>query len=227
MELVSRAFQKNPVWVIVPAKSLSQAKSRLSSALSPQQRMELVTRLLQHTLEVLHNLIKVGELAGILVISSDPLILDEAQKYGALILEEESGSETERLSESEHLNKALLTATSWLFAHQSVNRLLILPVDLPLLNEISLRALLSLSTDASAVITTDQSGTGTNVLLLPAGLARDFPYSFGLGSFQAHRQIILDRGVNLKEAALPDLMFDLDQTKDLVRLPTRLKEDLW
>ncbi len=57
------------LWAVVPVKPLDKAKSRLAGALAPEERVALVQRLLERTLEVLRLVPAVAE---IVVVTSDP-----------------------------------------------------------------------------------------------------------------------------------------------------------
>jgi hypothetical protein len=65
------------VWAVVPVKELADAKQRLSSCLSPEERRALATIMLE---DVLDALSAVKQLAGIIVVTVDPRSL--AGRYG-------------------------------------------------------------------------------------------------------------------------------------------------
>ena len=73
------------VWAVVPVKELAGAKQRLSSCLSPEERRALATIMLE---DVLDAVSAVRELAGMLVVTVDPVATSLAGRYGARIVTE-------------------------------------------------------------------------------------------------------------------------------------------
>jgi len=73
------------VWAVVPVKELAGAKQRLSSCLSPEERRALATIMLE---DVLDAVSAVRELAGVLVVTVDPVATSLADRYGARIVTE-------------------------------------------------------------------------------------------------------------------------------------------
>ena len=73
------------VWAVVPVKELEGAKQRLSSCLSPEERRALATIMLE---DVLDAVSAVRELAGMLVVTVDPVATSLAGRYGARIVTE-------------------------------------------------------------------------------------------------------------------------------------------
>ena len=72
-------------WAVVPVKELAGAKQRLSSCLSPEERRALATIMLE---DVLDALSAVQQLAGVLVVTVDPVARSLAGRYGARIVTE-------------------------------------------------------------------------------------------------------------------------------------------
>ena len=73
------------VWAVVPVKEMAGAKQRLSSCLSPEERRALATIMLE---DVLDALSAVKQLAGVLVVTVDPIARSLAGRYGARIVTE-------------------------------------------------------------------------------------------------------------------------------------------
>lgn len=193
------------LWAIVPVKPLRRGKSRLAPVLSEDERTLLNYTMLGHTLQVIKN---VREIHQVLVISRDPGALALARDLQARTVQEDGNSDS--------LNEALQRATvvAQLSGAQSV---LILPADLPLLDEESLRTFLQLGHTAPVVaIAPDRHHEGTNGLLSnPAGL---LTYQFGLHSFEKHKQQAEAFGVRVAVCDLPRLGLDLDVPEDLLLL---------
>jgi 2-phospho-L-lactate guanylyltransferase len=191
------------IWTVVPIKPLAEAKSRLRSLLEAAARRELVLDLLRHTLEVLAA---VEGLAGALVVSSDPVVIDTARVHGADVLREPT---------SPGLNASLTRAVRHLRV-RAVEALLVLPGDLPRLTPVSVTTLVDACPPAPAlVVAPDNAERGTNALLLnPLDL---IPFSFGPNSFARHRALARAAGATVRVVRDPALAFDLDHPEDLAR----------
>lgn len=187
-------------WAIVPVKQLRQAKSRLASVLTPNQRATLGRALLARTLDILTAQ---PALAGVLVISADPTALDLAKAKGAVALMEMEVS----------LNAALAQATAWL-TERGAEATLVIPADLPSLNGEDVAGLLALAGPPPVVVLApDRREQGTNALLsAPPAL---IPYAFGTDSFARHQELCRERGVPCRLYRAPGLAFDLDVPEDL------------
>lgn len=189
------------LWAIVPVKPLRRGKSRLSEVLDIEQRWELNRRLLCHTVAVLKEAVQVGI---VLVVSRDHEALALARSLGARTLLE---------SKPDGLNRAVLLGT--LFAQRSRARAaLILPADLPLLNETAIQAFLSAAQgdEPLLAVAPDRHGRGTNALYLaPPNLPR---FCFGEDSLQAHCELAAQLGRRCAVIEVPELAFDLDDGED-------------
>ncbi len=188
------------LWAIVPVKPLKNAKSRLSPALSPDQRFELAQAMLRHVLSVTTA---IPEITGSLVISRDTKALAIAREMGAKTLQEGATS---------NLNPALLRATmvvkSW-----RADAVLILPADLPFVNADDIRGMLRLAVDRSIVIATDNARDGTNALLARPPDAIEFEY--GSGSFLRHIRSAEAAGLQAIAYDSERLALDIDLPEDL------------
>ena len=199
------------LWAIVPVKPLRLGKSRLSGVLSSEERFQLNQKLLNNTLQVLAQ---VKEIERLLVISRDPQVLAIARDHGAHTLQEGGLS---------NLNKALEKATR-LARTFSVQEVLVVPADLPMLNGEDLQAMIQLSEHPPVVvIAPDRHRMGTNALLVnPLGALH---YAFGRGSFRTHCQVALCSELRLEVAELARLAVDLDTPDDLEYLKKELGAD--
>ena len=189
------------IWAIVPVKPLRRGKSRLSSALSEEERTILNQELLEHTLKTLTGL---KELEQVLVVSRDPHALTIARNFGARTVLEDGQPK---------LNTALKRATvvAQVYATRGV---LILPADLPLLNQEDVLTLIEKAGKGPVVvIAPDRHEKGTNALLIsPSNLIE---YDFGEDSFQRHCERARKAGARLEIVKLPSLGLDLDLPEDL------------
>jgi 2-phospho-L-lactate guanylyltransferase len=189
------------IWAILPVKPLRLGKSRLAKVLGGEERFRLNQELLENTLRVL---MAVSELEHVLVVSRDPQVLAIARDYQARTLQEGSAS---------NLNIALEKATR-LARSFSVQSILAIPADLPLLRVEDVQALLALGDRPPVVvIAPDRHRRGTNALLVnPIGALR---FAFGVGSFLAHCQEAQRAQMRLEVADLERVAVDLDTPEDL------------
>jgi len=200
------------LWAIVPVKPLRRGKSRLSGALSEDERTQLNEKLLKHTLKTLSGL---KELEQVLVVSRDPHALTIARKLGARTVREDG---------QPHLNTALTRATVVAKLH-ATRGVLILPADLPLLSGKDIQALVERSANPPVVvIAPDRHEKGTNALLMsPAGL---IDYDFGENSFERHCELARKAGARLEIVKIHSLGLDLDLPEDLVLLENFKKQPI-
>ena len=202
-------------WAIIPVKPLHDSKRRLAHLLSPEARADLITQFLDNLLIVLN------EAAGIdrvLVVTSDPLVMELAEAHGAALLVE---------SEAAGLNAAVSRGVD-LAARLGATAVLILPADLPFTRVEDIERMLAplaqrrftssdhrpQTTDHGSImaLTGDETEEGTNALLLaPPG---EFTFHYGPGSFQAHLDEAAARGRIARIINAPGLRFDLDTESD-------------
>ena len=189
------------LWAIVPVKPLRRGKSRLSDVLTNTQRTDLNRHLLENTINTLKN---IPEIEHVLVVSRDSEALALARDLGARTIQESGESD---------LNLALERAT--IIANAYTTRgVLILPVDLPLVTEEDVQAMLACAGDPPVVVVApDRNYSGTNALLVsPAGL---IVYEYGSNSFERHCELAREAGARLEICELPSLSLDLDNPEDL------------
>jgi 2-phospho-L-lactate/phosphoenolpyruvate guanylyltransferase len=189
------------VWVLIPVKPLTRAKSRLSPVLSADERTHLAELMLRRTLHVVTRL---PQVAGVLVISRDGRVLSLARGLGAHTIQESGTPE---------LNPALMRATQVLTSWRA-DAVLILPADIPLVNADDLTNIIRLGSNHTVtVIATDANRDGTNVLFVrPPGL---FPYAYGQASFERHQQLARLAGATVHVYDSEVLALDLDTPADL------------
>jgi 2-phospho-L-lactate guanylyltransferase len=189
------------LWAIIPVKPLRRGKSRLSGVLSLEARTALNHYLLSNTLEILAS---VPEIEYSLVVSRDPEALTIAREYGARTVQEQG---------SPQLNIALTRATMVALSH-SVQGVLIVPADLPLLTVEDIHEVVIRAVDPPVVvITPDRHYQGTNALLIsPPGL---ITYEYGPGSYQRHCLQAEKVGARLEICERGSVALDIDFPEDL------------
>lgn len=206
-------------WAIIPVKPLRYGKSRLSRILTPDQRAELTTKMLHHTLTVLRD---VPAIFRTLVLSRDTAVLKIARQYGAHTYGE---------GEKQDLNLAL-TRAAHIVAAQEGTGMLVIPADLPLMTvedvEMMLAGVAPTMTVARprdfsngnlsyrhpriVAICPDHNEDGTNALYISPPLGFEFHY--GEGSYQRHLEEAERLGMPARVVHAPGLKFDLDTEAD-------------
>jgi len=191
-------------WALVPLRGLEDAKTRLGSALDPEERLELVVAMATRTLAATRD---APSIRGTVLVTADPAAADLAARFGARTI-------VQRLP---GLNAALREARAMAIDH-GATAVLILPIDLP---AISVEAIEDLLADARAIrpgrpmvlAVPDRHGTGTNALLVspPAAIEP----AFGEGSLIAHRDAAAAGDAEFLTATGP-LTFDVDTGADLL-----------
>jgi 2-phospho-L-lactate guanylyltransferase len=192
------------LWAIVPVKPFRWGKSRLAGVLTQEERNDLNSQLLIHTVETLK---KVPEIEQVLVVSRDQAALALARAHGARTVQENGAPE---------LNTALTRATI-VASNYSTRGVLIVPCDLPMITSEDVHAMLDkVGEPPVVVVAPDHRREGTNALLVcPVGL---IDYDFGPGSFERHCALARQAGARLEICELPSIALDMDIPEDLDRV---------
>ena len=196
-------------WAIVPVKPLRRGKSRLAGVLTEEERLDLNSQLLIHTVDTLKE---ITEIEHVLVVSRDQAALSLARAHGARTVQENGAPK---------LNVALTRAT--IVAKRYATRgVLIIPSDLPLISKEDVYAMLELVKDPPVVIVVpDRKKEGTNALLVcPVGLIE---YDYGPNSFERHCQRARQAGARLEICDLPSIALDMDLPEDLELVSNELE----
>lgn len=202
---------------IIPVRSLSTGKTRLSAAVSPEVRKELTKRMLAVTMAACKQSEVIDQ---ILVISPDVEALAFAHSIDHEVL---------NVRQDDHpggLIPALEQARSIGMVNQFAT-MIILFADLPLVNGEDVARLASIT--GPIALAPDQAEQGTNGLLLrradfePAS----FRFQFGTESFLAHCAESERLGITPGIVRTPGLGFDLDTPEDLGTLISLDFPDHW
>lgn len=186
---------------VVPVKDLRGTKSRLAPVLDPCARAGLTLYMMRRVVRSLME----AEVDEVCVVSPDRIVLEEARELGATALQQQSRG----------LNPALEEGRG-LALEKGASSLLVVPADLPLIEEGDLRAFLEGAGGSSVAVAPDGAGVGTNALLLSPPDAA--PFLFGAGSFEKHVEAARERGLEVEVFEVPRLAFDLDTAEDLALL---------
>lgn len=193
-------------WVVIPAKSLHTAKTRLAPALAPAARSALALRLLQGAIAAALGCPAVD---GVVVVSGSAELRRVATEMGACAYADPA------TGDADPMNAAIAAGCRHAQA-LGATAALVLPADLPLIEPGVITELLDEAGDAAVALAPDRAGTGTNALLLRPPLA--LAPAFGLGSFARHRAAAHALGLGVATVRLPELACDLDTPDDLALL---------
>jgi 2-phospho-L-lactate/phosphoenolpyruvate guanylyltransferase len=188
------------LWAIVPVKPLRRGKSRLSTILSEDERLQLNQQLFTNTLVVLRE---VEAISDILVVSRDSQVLTTAREMNVRTVTENGTPE---------LNNALRRASLFSKAF-STEGVLIVPADLPLLTPQDVVDLIGKRTQPPmVVIAPDRRRGGTNMMYIdPADLIN---FSFGQDSFAKHCVLAKSMGAEVIVYENERIALDLDVPED-------------
>ena len=202
------------IWAVVPVKEFEGAKQRLSPYLSPDQRRALATIMLEDVLEALSA---VKALAGVLVVTVDPVAASLAERYGARIVADGARDG----------HTGAVTAAARLLVREGQAGMVTLPGDIPRLSPTEIAATLAAHRPAPAftiVPSHDDLGSNTIVCSPPDAV----PLRFGEDSFYPHLDAARAQGIEPLVVRHPGIGMDIDNPVDLVAflrmsppLPTR------
>jgi len=187
--------------LLLPVKDLKNAKKRLMSMLTPEERFGLAEAMLADTIRAVQG-VRAAE--KIFVVTNYEPVMDLAKKNGWEVLREER-----QISESDSVDVA-----SRICEERGVRNLLRLPLDLPLVQPGDIDELLNVECASPAlVIVPSRDGTGTNAMLrTPPTL---FPSHFGNGSFAKHLAEAGRAGARIIVRRNSRLEMDVDDASDL------------
>jgi 2-phospho-L-lactate guanylyltransferase len=186
--------------VVIPAKPLHLALSRLSGLLSPAQRLSVQVAMLTDVIRA-----GVGFSDTVMVVSADPQVEQIASDLGAQVVADTSPAQGIDVA----VERGIRAAAS--------PDVLVLMGDLPLATSADLHAVsVALGSGPGIVCAMSADGTGTNAMYLrpPGAIATQF----GAGSLAAHLHGAAVR--ELEAIALPvgGLERDIDTPDDLAAL---------
>ena len=193
------------MWAMVPLKSFDQAKKRLASVLTVEERRALMLAMAR---DVLSALSRSQRLTGILIVSRAPEADALAQTFG-----------TERFSESPDadLSLALVQAGDYLKNQLHAAGTMIVPADVPLIEPTEVDAVLA--QHEAVTVVPDNDNIGTNCLICSP--PNRIPYLFDGKSFKPHIAAASHEGIIPKIAPSSGFALDIDTPGDLQVLLAR------
>ena len=187
--------------LLIPVKDPQNSKTRLSSLLSLEERRRLAWRMFEDVSRVVCDSRQADRI--VLATSFAPAI-ERARALGWEVLIEQS-----QVSESASVDWA-----SRILAEQSIDTVMRLPADLPLVQAEDIDAVLSIDLKSpGALLVPSREGTGTNAMIrTPPNL---FPSRFGPNSFALHKAEAARVGVECMIVNNTRIALDIDAPADV------------
>jgi len=185
---------------LIPMKDPVHSKQRLSGLLSPKERCLLALAMF---MDVLHAVKGAGKLDQVIVLGDGDRVKHTTRSLGCEFLQDGDGrGETE----------AVAWATRALAG--SVDGLLVIPADIPLIRSEDVDTLVTLSWAVPGVtLCPSRDRLGTNGVMRRPGDV--MPLSFGNNSFYPHRELAHSLGIACTVVDLPRLGLDIDRPEDV------------
>lgn len=193
---------------VLPVKRFAAAKQRLAPGIGSTHRAELAAAMLEDVLEAIGE---ARSLESTIVVTSEPRAVELAATHGAEVVPDpdqggHSGAALAGIARARQLD---------------AERVVLLPIDCPLLAPRELERLLTGMPERYVAIVPDRHGTGTNALALAPPDAIE--PSFGEGSCARHVAAAREAGIPFGVEELPSLALDLDTPADVVALTMALE----
>ena len=189
--------------ILIPVKSLANAKQRLASILDQPTRTRLAQAMLFDVIDALRACVSRTEVS---IVTSDPFALELAQRFEFQIIPDSANrSETD----------AIEMATRFC-EEQGIDSTLVMPADIPLIQASEIEKILQAAPSEGSVLVPAADGRGTNAAFRrPAGL---FPLRFGNDSFKPHLAAARGTEKPCVVLSLPGIALDIDNAFDLRQL---------
>jgi len=189
--------------ILVPVKSLANAKQRLASLLDQPTRTNLAQAMLLDVLETLGTWASGPEVS---IVTSDPFAVELARRFEFQIIPDNVNR-----SETDAIEMATRFCES-----RGVDNTLVIPGDIPLIDTSELEKILEAAPDQGSVLVPAADGRGTNAAWRrPAGL---FALRFGNDSFKPHLAAARATQKPCVVLSLPGIALDIDNPSDLRQL---------
>ncbi len=194
--------------IVIPVRGTSGSKSRLSTLFDQRERDILVHEMLAHMLT------QIPEGADVAVITRNPAAVEDSASNVKILKQDEAYP---GLNGS--LQQALIQARD-----AGYKDMLMLPGDLPLLQQHEIEALLL--EEGTIVLAGDRDQEGTNGLRVPTRFADAFTFGMGVHSFVHHLAEARLHGTGAITVYHRGLAHDLDTSDDWWALPELSRDRL-
>lgn len=192
--------------LLIPVKTLDNAKQRLGEALDQQHRTLLAEAMLR---DVLAAAAGVQDRIDVFLVTGDVRAKSVAQEFGFAVIEDTA-------NESE--TAAIEMATAWCVL-RGYDTTVVIPGDIPLITSDELLAVLDAAPLEGVVIVPAFDRRGSNcVLRRPADV---IPLRFGNDSFLPHCETVRKTGKPLVILEMPGIGLDIDHPHELELLLRR------
>ncbi len=190
--------------ILVPIKIIANAKQRLSSVLSPEERFALAQAMCE---DVLRTLAGWQSRPPVALVTSDSFARDLAARFGFEVIADDNSGETSAIEMATAVCRVRGAAST-----------LVVPADIPLVESAELQKIVDSAPhrQGGAVLAPDAAGRGTNAAWRsPCDL---FPLRFGNDSFRPHLAAAKATGLPCVVLELPGIALDVDRPEDLREL---------
>ena len=188
--------------ILVPVKNLVDAKQRLSSILSPEERFALARAMCE---DVLQALARWPSRPSVAVVTSDSFARDLAARFNFEVVTDDNSGETSAIE--------MATASC---RERGAESTLVIPADIPLIDSSELQEIVDHAPPGGAVLVPDAARRGTNAAWRSPGDL--FPLRFGNDSFFPHLAAAKATGLPCVVLELPGIARDIDRPEDLREL---------
>jgi 2-phospho-L-lactate guanylyltransferase len=188
--------------ILVPVKNLAEAKQRLSSILSPEERLALAQAMCE---DVLETLARWRCRPPVAVVTGDSFASKLAARLNFEVVADDNSGETSAIEMATAVCRA-----------RGAESTLVVPADIPLIESSELQKIVDCAPPGGAVLVPDAAGRGTNAAWRsPSDL---FPLRFGNDSFLPHLAAAKATGLPWVVLELPGIARDVDRPEDLHEL---------
>jgi|SRR5271169_1758622 len=195
-----------PAALLIPVKSLSSAKQRLSEALDQAHRSQFAQAMLRDVMTAVSG---VTERLDIFLVAGDPQAKAMAAEFNFGVIED---------TRNESETAAIAMATEWCVRHR-YDTSVVMPGDIPLITSTELHRVLDAAPEEGAVFVPAYDRRGSNCILRrPASI---IPLRFGNDSFLPHCGAMRQAGKPLVILELPGIGLDIDNPHELELLVQR------
>ena len=192
------------IWAVVPVKEFAGAKQRLSSCMSPEERRVLAAVMFEDVLEALSG---ARELAGLIVVTVDPVAASLAARHGARAVAEGAREG----------HTGAVTAAARLLIREGRAGMMTMPGDIPRATPGEIAAALAAHGAApSFTIVPAHDDLGSNAIVMSPPDA--VPLRFGDNSFYPHLDAARGQGIDPVVVRCAGIAMDVDNPADLVML---------